>query len=299
MSRFARLAPNMQGILLVLAAVITFTVLDAMAKALIMKGYPVSQVIWARNTGQVLIVVMILRRNTLAMLRTRYPGAQVLRAMMQIGSALLFFSGLKFIGLAEASAIMDLNPVLITLGAAIFLGEPIGPRRIFGVLAAMTGAMIIIRPGSAVFSPYALLPLAAAFTYAGFAILTRRLGPLESHWTTMLYCGGAGMLVMGFVTPGDWRWPEGPDTLLFIGLACAGTVGQLWLVRAFTQAEAGVIAPFGYVGLLFAALWGVLFFDEYPDIWTGIGALVIVGAGLYVWHRETAAARQAARDTGH
>ena len=88
--------------------------------------------------------------------------------------------------------------------------------------------------------------------------------------------------------------PAAADLPLFLGMAVLGTVGQFFMIRAFTVAEASVVAPFGYVGLLFATLWGVLFFGEMPDAWTGLGAAIIVAAGLYVWHRETVAARKVA-----
>ena len=80
--------------------------------------------------------------------------------------------------------------------------------------------------------------------------------------------------------------------MLFAGVGIAGTLAQLFMIRAFALADAGVIAPFGYIGILFATVWGYVFFGEIPDIWVGVGALVIVGAGLYVWHRETRARQE-------
>ncbi|MDO8883031.1 DMT family transporter [Pseudotabrizicola sp.] len=274
------------GILLMIMAIFCFSAMDAAAKGLIAR-YPVPQVIWARFAGQVLIVAVLLGPRLPLMLRTQWPMLHLIRSACQLGAIACFFSALPFIGLAEATALADLNPVLITLGAALFLGERLGPRRVAGVVAALIGALIIIRPGLSVFTPAALLPLAAAAFYSVNALLTRRLGPLETAWTPMILAALFGMAVTSVSLPFVWVPVPMPDWPLFALIGILGTLAQLALIRAFTLAEAGSVAPFAYVGLIFAAGWGYLFFNEVPDLATIIGALVIVVAGLYVWHRET------------
>ncbi|MFN3847258.1 MAG: DMT family transporter [Paracoccaceae bacterium] len=275
-----------RGILLMLLAIFCFTAMDAAAKGLIAR-YPVPQVIWARFAGQVLIVTLILGPRLPVMLRTQWPMLHVIRSACQLGAIACFFSALPHIGLAEATALGDLNPVLITLGAALFLGERLGPRRIAGVVAALIGALIIIRPGLSVFTPAALLPLASAVFYTINALLTRHLGPQESAWTPMILAALFGVLATS--VPLTFVWVPVPvaDWPLFALIGVLGTAAQLALIRAFSLAEAGSVAPFAYVGLLFATLWGFVLYDEVPDRPTVIGALVIVVAGLYVWHRET------------
>jgi drug/metabolite transporter (DMT)-like permease len=227
-------------------------------------------------------------------LRTRFGGLHLARSILQFATVALFFASLTQIGLAEAQALTDINPVLITLGAALFLGERLGRDRLFGVLLAMLGAMIVIRPGSGVFSPAALLPLAAAVTYAASALITRRVGPFETPWTSMLYAAGFGALASGVTLPFLWVDIATPDLWRFAVLGLLGTVAQLCIIRSFSLAEAAVVAPFAYAGLLFAIGWGIVLYGDYPDAATILGALVIVSAGLYVWHRETQAARGAA-----
>ena len=282
-----------RGILLMLAAIATFTSMDALAKHLITSGYPALQVIWARYLGQTVIVVLIFLPRLGSVLRTRAPGMQALRSLFQFGATAFFFLSLGHIGLAEATALTDINPVLITLGAALFLGEKLGPRRVAGVLVALIGALIVIRPGMGVFQPAALLPLACALCYAGFALATRKVGQSEAPATSLIYSALFGTLVSSALIPGIYA-PIAPGDLWgFLLIGGLGALAQICLIRAFTLAEASVIAPFGYVGILFATLWGILLFDEWPDVWTICGALVIAGAGLYVWHRETKAAQSA------
>lgn len=196
-------------------------------------------------------------------------------------------------GLAEAQALADISPVLITLGAALFLGEKLGLRRILGVLAAMLGALIIIRPGLSVFTPAALLPLGSAVCYAAFALITRRVGAHESPWTSMIYGSALGMIASSVLVFPVWMPVAPADLALFLLVGVLGSAAQLCLIRAFSLAEASVVAPFGYIGILFAILWGIALYGEYPDGWTLFGALVIVLAGLYVWHRETHTAYRA------
>lgn len=281
-----------RGILLMIAAIATFTLMDALAKHM-MQTYPAMQVTWARYTGQTVLVALVFLPRLGTVLRTRRPGLQALRSLLQFGATAFFFLSLGHIGLAEATAITDTNPVLITLGAALFLGEKLGPRRIAGVAAALVGALIIIRPGFGVFQPAALLPLACAICFAGFALTTRFVGTSEPAATSLLYAALFGTLVTSALMLVDFQPIATADVWGFVLIGGLGALGQFFLIRAFTSAEASVIAPFGYMGILFATCWGILFFGEWPDGWTMVGALVIVGAGLYVWHRETLAARKA------
>lgn len=276
-----------QGIAMMLLAILVFTAMDATAKTLV-QHYPPGQVVWMRFLGQFLLALLILNRRLPAFLTTAHPWLHLLRALFQIGAIGFFFLSLQHIGLAEATAIGDINPVLITLGAALFLGERLGPRRLFGIAAALAGAMIIIRPGAAAFSPYAILPFLSALSYSGNALLTRALGLREPIWTSMLWGGMIGAALTSLPLPLIWVPVPAADLPLFLLIGVFGTLAQLCLIRSLTLAEASLVAPFSYCGIVFATVWGIVLYDEWPDGWTLFGALVIVGAGLYVWHRETA-----------
>lgn len=262
--------------------------MDALAKQLGTQ-MNVSQVLWARYTGQLVIVLVICGKRSIRLLRTPHLGLQVFRATMQLAAATCFFTGLKYQGLAEATAVADLAPVFITLAAALFLGEKIGTKRIMGVLVALIGAMIIIRPGSDVFTLSALWPLGTAICVAAFSVTTRHIGSTESPLTALLYSAIICSVVMSFIAPMSWTQPNTAGTTMMIAIGIVGTLGQLMMIKAYTRAPASVVAPFTYAGLIIATLWGVLFFDQWPDLWACVGALVIVTAGLYIWHRETRA----------
>lgn len=275
-----------RAILLMITAIFCFTLMDAGVKALAPR-IGVLPTLWARYTGQMLVVFLLVLPRLRRIARTRYPKLQFLRSLLLMASTGFMFLGISLIPLTDVTALMAVNPVLITLGAAIFLGEALGVRRITGILVALVGAMIVIRPGSDVFSPAALLPLCAAVTYSSYALITRRVGPDEDVWTSLFYTGLVGTVLLSLAVPFYWQPPDLTGWVLIACVSGFGMLGQLSLIRAFSMGEAAMLAPYSYTGLIFATLWGTLFFGEFPDLWTILGALVIAGAGLYVWHRET------------
>jgi drug/metabolite transporter (DMT)-like permease len=274
-----------------LGAIFLFAAMDATAKFL-MDRYAPMQVVWARYAGMMIVVSAILAPRLGPLLRTRRLGLQLLRSAFLFSATLTFFTAISQMNIAAATAVMQVHPVIVTLGAALFLREALGPRRLFGIGAALIGALIVIRPGSEIFSWAALLPLLAGVFYASYALTTRFLGRGEPILTSFLYTAIIGTLVASVLTVPVWQTPSLVDCAIFLGLGAVGALGQFLLIRSLTIAEAGAVAPFGYAGVIFATVWGYVAFGEVPDIWTGVGALVIVGAGVYVWHRETRARAQ-------
>ncbi len=278
------LPPKARAVLLMITAVTLFSVMDACAKALGARTGPVPA-IWARYLGQTLVVLIIVAPRLRQVIRTAHPRIQLLRSVLLMCGTTLFFISVTQLDLAVATAIMNINPVLITLGAALFLGEKIGLRRAVGIGVALLGALVIIRPGMGVFQPAALLPVAAALVYSGYNLATRFVRRDDS-WTSLLYTAGFGTVVMSVAVPFFWVPPDGIAIALMLAIAAAGTTSQICLIRALSLGEAGMLAPFAYVGLLSATMIGAVVFDEWPDIWTWVGGAMIVGAGLYVWARE-------------
>lgn len=271
-----------------LAAIFLFAAMDATAKALMQRYAPI-QVVWARYAGMMAVVALVLAPRLGPLLRTRRIGLQLLRSAFLFGATFMFFTAISRMDIAAATAVMQVHPMILTLGAALFLREALGPRRIFAILAALTGALIVIRPGSEVFTPTALLPLVAGVFYASYALTTRFLGRGEPIMTSFLYTAIIGTLVASLLTIPVWQTPSAGDWAIFLGLGAVGALGQFLLIRSLTIAEAGAVAPFSYAGVIFATFWGYMAFDEVPDGATLLGALVIIGAGVYVWHRETRA----------
>ena len=274
-------------ILLMIGAVSCFASMDATAKYL-MKEIGPAQTIWARYTVQAVIVTVLILPKINVYGRTNYPKLQFLRSVALMMATTLFFFAFSRLGLAEASAIFNISPVLITLGAFLFLREQIGPRRLIGIIVSLLGALIIIRPGTGVFSIYALLPLGAAIFYSTYSLATRFVGTDESPWTSLFYSAIFGAICYSIYIAFYWNPMSNNAILLTIIIGLFGTAGHICLIRALTLGEASLVAPFIYTNLLFTTTWGFVLFGNLPDFWTIVGALIIVAAGIYVWARDRA-----------
>ena len=274
-------------ILLMIGAVFCFASMDATAKYL-MKEIGPAQTIWARYTVQAILVTVLILPKINVYGRTKYPKLQFLRSVALMMATTLFFFAFSRLGLAEASAIFNISPVLITLGAFLFLREQIGPRRVIGILVSLLGALIIIRPGSGVFTIYAILPLGAAIFYSTYSLATRFVGTDESPWTSLFYSAIFGAICYSIYIVFNWNPMSNNALLLTTIIGLFGTAGHLCLIRALTLGEASLEAPFSYTNLLFMTIWGFVLFGNFPDFWTIVGALIIVAAGIYVWARDRA-----------
>jgi drug/metabolite transporter (DMT)-like permease len=273
------------SVLLMIGAMFVFTLMDAVAKVLTQE-IGVWPTLWTRYLGQAVLVFLIVLPRFGKIVKTSFPLLQLARSVFLMCATMCFFWGISNIGLAEATAIMDISPVLITLGAVLFLGERIGIRRVIGIIGALIGALIVIRPGSDVFSVYALFPLGAAICYSGYNIITRFVGAREDPWTSLFYTALFGAIVFSTIVPFHWQSLSVFTIILMAALSVMATSAQWLLIKALSLGEASLLAPIGYVALIFATLWGFLLFGDLPDQWTVIGALVIVASGVYVWSRE-------------
>ena len=259
--------------------------MDAVAKYLMQEIGPV-QTVWARFTVQALLVTILILPSINIYGKTRYPKLQFFRSVALMMATTLFFFSFSRLGLAEATALFNISPVLITLGAFLFLKEKIGPKRIIGIGVSLIGALIIIRPGSGVFTTYALFPIGGAICYTAYNLATRFVGLDESPWTSLLYTALCGATCYSIYIAFHWTPMSTNAIILTIIIGLIGTGGHLLLIKALTLGEASLIAPFGYTSLLFSTMWGVILFNNFPDFWTISGAILIVGAGVYVWARE-------------
>ncbi len=280
------LSPKTRAILLMILAIFCFSTMDMFAKQLA-ERIGTMTTLWVRYLGQTVLVTLIVLPRLKTIVRTRYPKLQLARSVFLLCATCFFFFGISNIGLAEAASVMSTNPVFITLGAAVFLGEKFGLRRAIAIAAALVGALLVIRPGSDLFSPFALLPLFAAVCYSAYALATRFVGRDEDAWTSLFYTALFGAVLLTCALPlymAPLTWAEAP---LILGITACATVGQLALIRALMQGEAAMLAPFAYTGILFSIVYGYFVFSDAPDGFTLLGALVIALAGIYVWHRET------------
>jgi drug/metabolite transporter (DMT)-like permease len=279
---------------LIVGAVLCFTMLDATVKHLADR-YSIPLLVWARYTVQTLVILIwLLPQMGTGLLRTTRPRMQFVRGAILPLSSLCFFSALKYLPLAEATAINYGTPILVIILAVAFLGERMTRPRIALVLAGMAGMFLIVRPGSVVFQGAALLALGSAVFYGTFQILTRMLAGEDSR-VLLFYPAILGTLMMTALLPWlgiDFSMPWRDAAL--IGVAgVLGTLGHFLFILAFQRAPASALTPFTYMQLVWATLIGWFAFGNFPDAWTLAGMAVIGGSGLLITLHERRRAKGA------
>ena len=274
-----------RGISLYLACMLLFACQDILAKHLA-SHYPPLMVVWARYTSQFALTLLIFLPWLHKYLRTNHIGLQLIRSAFLFGATFCFFNSFKHMQLSTSIAIFEIAPLVITAMSVVILKESVGIRRWIGVGVGMIGALVIIRPGSDVFTFAALWPIGAACCFAGYSISTRFLSSDEPAMTSFVYTALIGTIAATLMVPAVWVTPDWGDVPFLAVMGVFGGIGHYVLIIALTLAPASLLAPFSYAGLIFASVFAFIVFGEVPDRYTILGAVIIVGAGLYVWWRE-------------
>lgn len=271
----------LRGMFLISIAVALFAVMDTMSKYLT-KFYPPTNVLFARYLFHCLLVLAVLAPTKgLGFVKTRRIGIQIVRGIMLAAASLCFVTAVKYMPLAEATAVQFLSPLIVTVLAVIFLKEQMDAVRWLAVCAGFIGVLIIIRPGSGVFAWSALLPLGTAILFASYQVITRKLAGLESVYTSIFYPGVVGSLMLLATLPMQWVAPQSLAHAALLALAgIVGGAAHLILIRAYDYAPASRLAPFSYAQLIWVTLTGFLVFDNLPDGWSLFGIAVLAASGI-------------------
>jgi drug/metabolite transporter (DMT)-like permease len=279
--------PALRGILLMVAAVGVFVLMDTTAKYL-SRWYPVPLIVWARYASNLAVLLAFLAaRGELRHLRTARPGLQFARGLLLALATLLFFTSLSVLPLANANAIGFVMPLFVAALAVPMLGERLEMARLLAILAGLVGALIIVRPGSELFTPYALLPLGMAVCNALYQILTRKVAGLEPPLTSLVWGALVGALLLSAIAPFVWASPQAVSHgVLIVVIGVLASVGHFLLIKAYDYANATLLAPFTYSALIWAMLLGWLVFGDFPDGWSLVGMGIIVLSGLYLANRQ-------------
>lgn len=281
----SRPSSALTGIALVTTAVAFFATLDTVTK-FISTSVPLLMALWFRYVFQALATTAaVLPARGLSLLRTKHPKFQCLRGVLLITSSALAFFSLKYMPVAEFTAIVMITPLVITLLAATALKERVSPLRWLLVAGGFAGTLVIIRPGGESFTWAMLLPIALIAASAWFQILTSKLAKTEDPFTMHFYSGWVGTIIASLALP--FTWASLDAWQLWLGLVMMGvlgTVGHFMLILAYARTPAATLTPFLYGQIGFAMLAGWLAFSHVPDRWSLAGiTLVAVCGGLGAW----------------
>ncbi len=292
---------RLKGVLFLCAGVGIFTIQDVLIKW-ISGDYPIAQILATRSVvAFVPLFVLAHLEGGLGGIRTRRPGLHAIRAMLLFVSYTAYYLGIAAIPLAEVVSLTYSAPFFIVAMSGPLLREAVRPRQWLAVVGGFLGVLVILRPGTEAMEPAALLPLLSAALYSGAQVMTRVLGTTDRASTMGISHNAMNLtmaLVLGLVAgDGDfagsghpsleflfraWRLPSLPD------LAVMATTGVIFgaaswcLSQGYRVAPPNVVAPFEYTSLIWALLWGFLFWQEVPTVYTVAGVIVIVAAGLFV-----------------
>ena len=284
---------SVRGMTMLVASTVFFAGSDAVTK-LLSAGLPTGEIVWLRYlTFAVLTLALVARHGGTALLRSRNAGLQILRGVALLGSTIAFTTALRFLPVADATAIYFISPFLIMALSIVFLGETVGWRRWTAAGIGLVGVLIVIRPGTGAFQTAAVLPLVGAACWASAAIVTRKMSGGDSALTTLAYSAMVGLVGMSFALPFVWVTPSLSEVLLGAGIGVLSAIGHWFVIQAYRYANASTIAPFAYVQMIWAGLLGYLVFSALPDTWTVVGAGIIAASGLYTAYRERVRALQA------
>ncbi len=276
----------MLGIVLMLASVALLPIMDGFAKAMA-ETFAIVQLVWARFLFQSLLIAPLAVANSpREMLRPRHLPLQVARGFGILVGTFLFFSAIKTMPITDALALLFIAPLIVTALSPLVLGEAVGVRRWSAVLVGFVGALVVLRPGLTVLQPGALLALGAGASFAGYVLLTRRLSHAAPPLVTLAITSLVGLVVTSVVLPTVWVTPSVEQLAAMAAMGAIGAAGHYLMIRAYEQAPAALLAPFGYGEVVTATMIGYIWFGDFPDGPTWLGIAILVASGVYISLRE-------------
>lgn len=284
-----------RAIALLVVALLLFSCLDTTAKYLGgWSGVPVAQIIWVRFLGQFLLMLIFVPllglMDVRSMFKTRRLKWQLLRSTLMAAVTALNFLALKYLRLDQTVTITFLAPLVVALLAGPLLGEWIGWRRLLAILVGFAGIVIVVRPGFADVHPAVGFSFAGMLAYALFMLVTRHIASDDPPIVTLFYSMFVGVFLGAPIALSEWQWPDGPGIwVMLVSLGVLGGAGHYLFILAYKLAPAGRISPFIYLQILSMVGLGFLVFGDLPDIWTAVGAGIVVASGIYLIHRERVA----------
>ena len=275
------------GILLMIMTTFVFAVQDGISRHLA-EHYNTFMVVMIRYWFfAAFVVVLAVRRaggiRTAA--ATPQPALQISRGLILALEISLTVQGFVWLGLVESHAIFATYPLLIAALSGPILGETAGWRRWLAIAAGFLGMLIILRPGTGVFNPLAVIPFVSAFLFALYGLLTRYAARKDSTATSFFWTGVVGAVVMTLVGLPNWEPMSPKDSLWMAALCLTGAAGHWLLIRCYEVAEASAVQPFAYFQLVFATAIGITVFGEALQLNLVIGATIIVAAGVFTLWR--------------
>ena len=269
------------GIVFAIMAYFSFSLLDAVQKTAIIY-HSVFQLLFIKYCFVLLLsLVESQRKKNYSFYKSGNVKIQILRSELSFIESGCFVLSFRYLSLADAHSIASLTPVLVVALSAIILREHVSLKTWIAIFVGFIGVVIIMRPGLSIFDPKSLIPLAGAFFLSIYQIVTRKASEKDSNETSLFYTSIVGIILMSIIGYNFWQPLMENSFIYFIAIGFFFSLGLYFQIIALSMARAGIIQPFHYTLIFWAIILGYIFYDDFPDIPTLIGGLVITVSGVY------------------
>jgi drug/metabolite transporter (DMT)-like permease len=274
------------GIIFAILAYLSFSLLDTIQKTLIIY-YSVFQLLFIKYCFTLcLSFIESRRKKNYKFYITNNLKLQILRSFLSILESACFVLAFRYLSLADAHSIGGLTPIIVVIFSSIFLKEKITPKIWLAIFMGFIGVLVIMRPGLSIFDPKSLIPLSAALFLGLYQVVTRKASEYDQNETSLFYTAITGILIMGSISFFYWIPINLSFILLFMGVGVFYSLGLYLQIIALSKARASIVQPFHYTLIFWAIIFGFIFYNDVPDLYTITGATIIASSGIYIFLKK-------------
>ena len=275
------------GILFVIFAYLSFSILDAIQKTLILHN-SVFQLLLVKYFFVLFLALFESKRKKNHLFyQSKNIKLQIFRSLLSVIESGCFVLSFKYLSLANAHSVGSLAPVIVVALSAIILKEKVSPKTWIAIFIGFIGVLVILRPTSSIFDPKALLPLITAFVLGFYQIITKKVSKYDKNETSLFYTSIIGIITMSLLASKFWLPIDKSSYLMFLGIGIFFSLGLYFQIIALSKARASIIQPFHYTLIFWAIIFGFIFYNDIPDMFTVIGAVIITCSGIFVLNQTS------------
>ena len=270
------------GIIFAIFAYLTFSIVDVFQKYASVSQSIFQLLLFRYFFLLILSIIESKRKKNNFFWKSKNIKTQLLRSILSITESAFFILSFRHLHLADAHSVASLAPVIIVILSVLILKEKVSSKTWIAVFIGLIGVLVILRPGLSVFDPKSLLPLSAAFFLGLYQIVTRDVSRYDSNETSLFFTSIVGLIVTSILLLYFWVSLDLNNLILLIGIAILSSLGMYFHVVALSKARASIIQPFHYTLVFWSIIFGFIFYNHLPDIFTVLGAALIGFAGIYI-----------------
>ena len=275
------------GILFGIFAYLSFSILDVIQKTLVFH-HSIFQLLLVKYFFVLcLSLIESKRKNNYLFYKSKNIKLQIFRSLLSLIESGCFVLSFKYLSLANAHSIGSLAPVIVVALSAIILKEKVSPKTWVAIFIGFVGVLIILRPTSSIFDPKALLPLIAAFILGLYQIVTKKVSEHDKNETSLFYTSIIGLIIMSLLASKFWTPVDISSYAMFLGIGIFFSLGLYLQIIALSKARASIIQPFHYTLIFWAIIFGYIFYNDVPDMFTIFGAIIITCSGIFVLNQSS------------